>query len=452
MKKITLLLAFLITSIGFSQELVTNGDFQAGTGIPANWYGNAANAVDLGGGNIVNQANVVAPGPAYTVNLSQDIVLENGKTYELNFDAWTDNTTGTRTMIVGVGQNNAPWSALTQTPILTAISQPFTYQFTINYGDGVGDRVLFDMGAETGYVFIDNVSVVEIVDLCNDGILNNGETEIDCGGPNCSACPSPPATAAPTPPARATSDVLSVFSGAYTNVTASGLNTFAGASWDNFTIESADDTRRLTAPNPGGGAQFEYIGVPPLDLSDYTHMHIDFYVEGAATPGSVFQIFLINFPNHPDGGGSYNLNTQFEITVVGAGAWVSGDIELSTFNNGAAAKDKIALVQVVAAGPAYGPIYIDNIYFHKNTTLGIEDFDKTSFIAYPNPTNDSWTVKTKNINIASVEVYDILGKNVLSLSPNASEVKIDATKLSKGLYFATIATEAGIESLKLIKN
>lgn len=37
-------------------------------------------------------------------------------------------------------------------------------------------------------------TIVEPVANCSDGILNNGETAVDCGGPNCSACPEPIAT------------------------------------------------------------------------------------------------------------------------------------------------------------------------------------------------------------------------------------------------------------------
>lgn len=104
MKKITFIL-FLLTTICFSQNLVNNGDFQLGTGPKlGGWYGNASNAVDLGGNNIVNQAEVTAAGAPYTVNLSQEILLDNGKTYRLTFDAFTDTTTGTRTMVVGLGQ------------------------------------------------------------------------------------------------------------------------------------------------------------------------------------------------------------------------------------------------------------------------------------------------------------------------------------------------------------
>jgi len=155
-------MSLLFTTIGFSQELVTNGDFQ--TGADVSWYGNAANPVDLGGGTFVNQANVASADAAYTVNLSQEILLNDGITYTLTFDAFTDNTTGSRTMLAGLGQTGSPYAALTETVNLTPTPQTFTYTITIDYGDLVTDRVLFDMGADTGYVFIDNVSVQEFVD------------------------------------------------------------------------------------------------------------------------------------------------------------------------------------------------------------------------------------------------------------------------------------------------
>lgn len=163
MKKITFLLTLITASLGFAQNLVTNGDFQTGSAAP--WYNNAANVVDLGGGNFVNQANIAAAGNPWDVNLSQDVVLEDGKTYRFTFDAFTDALTGSRTIIAGLGQNNAPYAALTYTPTLTSTPQTFSYDITINYGNAVTDRVIFDMGAAVGYVFIDNVSVVEVLPL-----------------------------------------------------------------------------------------------------------------------------------------------------------------------------------------------------------------------------------------------------------------------------------------------
>ncbi|ARV06620.1 hypothetical protein BTO04_07885 [Polaribacter sp. SA4-10] len=85
-------------------------------------------------------------------------------------------------------------------------------------------------------------------------------------------------------------------------------------------------------------------------------------------------------------------------------------------------------------------------------TLGTNDFDLASFSAYPNPTQNSWTVKTQNVNMSSIKVYDVLGKNVLSLSPNSSETVIDGSNLKTGLYFAQIKTEKGVQRIKLVKN
>lgn len=83
--------------------------------------------------------------------------------------------------------------------------------------------------------------------------------------------------------------------------------------------------------------------------------------------------------------------------------------------------------------------------------LGVNDLDLVNFTAYPNPTTDSWKLSTKNINISSIQIIDILGKNVMTLNPNASDVVINATALKAGIYFAQIKTVSGLTSLKLVK-
>lgn len=84
-------------------------------------------------------------------------------------------------------------------------------------------------------------------------------------------------------------------------------------------------------------------------------------------------------------------------------------------------------------------------------TLGTENFVIDSLKIYPNPTQNTWNVKTNNIKISSIQVFDILGKQVLSLTPNATEAKINALSLKSGLYFAKINTANGSSSLKLVK-
>ena len=94
---------------------------------------------------------------------------------------------------------------------------------------------------------------------------------------------------------------------------------------------------------------------------------------------------------------------------------------------------------------------IDYVRIYQENPLGTEDFEVSVFKVFPNPTQDVWTVKTSNQNILSIQLFDILGKNVLSLTTNSREVKINANSLKAGLYFARINTINGVNSVKLIK-
>jgi len=98
--------------------------------------------------------------------------------------------------------------------------------------------------------------------------------------------------------------------------------------------------------------------------------------------------------------------------------------------------------------------WLDTFNYENNfisTTLGINDEEITSFTMYPNPTKDSWNVSVLNSDILSINVFDVLGKKVLSLSPNTRTAVIDGASFKAGLYFAQVKTASGLSSLKLIK-
>jgi len=326
MKKITFLLSLMFCSLSFSQNLVTNGDFQTGTAAP--WYNNAANVVDLGVGVWVNQANVVAAGNAYDANLSQIISLNSGSTYRLTFDAFTDTATNSRTMIVGLGQSASPWAALTSTTTLTSTLQTFTYQYTINYGDAVPDRVIFDMGAATGYVFIDNVSVVQVVSTCNNGVQDGDETGIDCGG-SCPICVATPMVAAPTPPARPAADVVSIYSDAYSNIS---VNEW-GPDWGPYSARINDfpiQSNPTKVMNLESGKVFAGIDFLPafFNATAFTTFHIDYWIAGPLAPG---QVLSIKLSNHVGGAAAETSAIEYVPSTILTDQWVSLDIPFSSF-------------------------------------------------------------------------------------------------------------------------
>lgn len=92
--------------------------------------------------------------------------------------------------------------------------------------------------------------------------------------------------------------------------------------------------------------------------------------------------------------------------------------------------------------------YFDDVQF--GAVLSTDDFQKASFRAFPNPTNGDWNISGNSV-INKVAVYDILGKQVIVLEPNATEAIIDASSLNSGIYFARIEGLNGFKTIKLIK-
>jgi hypothetical protein len=137
---------------GDGTELLTNGDFQAGS---ASWV-NADAAITS-----YFAVDVASAGDVWSVNLSQVMTLTPATAYDVTFKA---KGSVEREMVAGLGLNAAPYSAATETVSLTTEWQTFTYTITTTTADGddFGDansRVLFDMGGAVGQVWIDDVSV-----------------------------------------------------------------------------------------------------------------------------------------------------------------------------------------------------------------------------------------------------------------------------------------------------
>ena len=95
---------------------------------------------------------------------------------------------------------------------------------------------------------------------------------------------------------------------------------------------------------------------------------------------------------------------------------------------------------------------VDDFVFASFATLSFKDFKIEGLTTYPNPTKSSWAISTKNQIIKSIEVYNLLGRSVLSLKPNAVKANVDASSLAPGMYITNITTELGTATRKLIKN
>lgn len=87
----------------------------------------------------------------------------------------------------------------------------------------------------------------------------------------------------------------------------------------------------------------------------------------------------------------------------------------------------------------------------RTVALRVNDFDNTSFVLYPNPSNGIVNFQCKDS--FDVEVYDVLGKVVFTKNNNPSNATIDfSSALNTGVYMVKMKSQNAISTQKLIIN
>ena len=439
MKKISIFLMLMTTSLAFAQNIITNGDFESGN---TGWSGNAVNVVTQSG-NSFNEANVTAAGNPWDVNLSYVTPMTtSGKSYKLTFDAWSDRS---RTIVAGIGLNQDPWDSVTQNVNLTTTSQTFVLTLTSTFANA-NSRIIFDMGAAAGYVGIDNVKLEEVTTTCNNGVMDGDETGIDCGG-SCGACVVTPLTAAPTPPARAAADVFSLYSDAYTPITVDNFDTgWCGGTASTAVLIAGNNTLKKNTGKDCHGIDFQSFR---KDLTAFTHLHFDFYITDTDLAGDVFNVKLVDFAGGGGEASSLQVNINGGTTpALVANQWVSVDVPITALGGVVAGSlTRSNAAQFVISNPNVSNVWYDNIYLHKNTVLGVSDANATVKVnVYPNPVKAGENIKI-SAKVKNVEVFNMNGQKVKS----STTQEVSTQGLNKGVYILKVTTDAGkTESTKVI--
>lgn len=94
--------------------------------------------------------------------------------------------------------------------------------------------------------------------------------------------------------------------------------------------------------------------------------------------------------------------------------------------------------------------YTDDLLFVEGTIAGTDDFAANNFSVYPNPVQDVLNIQSVNA-VDAIEVYDVLGKLVLSTTPNAISPSIDMAALNSGAYLVRVTIDGAAKTVKIIK-
>jgi len=93
-------------------------------------------------------------------------------------------------------------------------------------------------------------------------------------------------------------------------------------------------------------------------------------------------------------------------------------------------------------------INLDDMFI--SGTLGVNDFDVNSFKHFYNADSDNLTLKS-NISLDTIEIYNILGQQVLHKNLSQTEEVINLSTLKDGLYIAQVKVDNAIQTIKFLK-
>lgn len=267
-----------------------------------------------------------------------------------------------------------------------------------------------------------------------------------------------PTEAAPTPTADA-SNVISLFSNAYTNVV---VDTWS-AVWDAADVAdvqiAGDDVKLYTNLTFAG---IEFVS-QTIDASSMTHFHIDIWTPDPTDDPAAFKVKLVDFgaDGAYAGGDDTEHSLAFTAPLLKTESWVSIDVPLSDFESLASTSH---LAQMIIEGDP-NTVYVDNVYFYTPATA-VEESNPSlpvDFVLeqnYPNPFNPATVIRftLPEANHVTLNVYNLLGQKVATLldgftNAGTMQVLFDAEALPAGTYIYSLSAGnfTSVKTMMLLK-
>jgi len=85
-----------------------------------------------------------------------------------------------------------------------------------------------------------------------------------------------------------------------------------------------------------------------------------------------------------------------------------------------------------------------------DVALGGDHFDIASFKYYPNPVKDVLNVSYSS-DITAINVFNMLGQQVISLNPASAQAKVDMSGMADGAYIMKVVSGNAVKTIKIMK-
>lgn len=343
---------------------------------------------------------------------------------QFEFDLWTPNSTSFRYKLVDFGADGVFGGGddkeheLTTTPTLAGwnhIEVPLANFTGLTTRGHIAQLIFASAPAGSSVVYVDN-------------ILFSKATVV-----------AEPTVAAPTP-TKASTDVISLFSNAYTNVIVDTWRT----SWSQATLTdmqvASNDVKKYSG--------LDFVGVETvanqLNVTTMDTFEFDLWTPNSTT----FKYKLVDFGADGVFGGGDDKEHELSLTPT-LNAWNHVAVPLTDFT-GLTTRANIAQLVFASVPTGTSIVYIDNVLFSKKNSSGVASVKLDNVGVFPNPANNVVNL-TAISAIQEITIFNALGQAMLTSVPNTSNVNMDIATLPNGIYTIK-ATINGVDTFKkLIK-
>lgn len=255
-----------------------------------------------------------------------------------------------------------------------------------------------------------------------------------------------------TVPSVQTFDNENAFTSCYTTEDVDG----DGLDWisqQNLDLDG-DMVNETFATNANGASttamKDDWLFTPAFGLTAGTEYQVTskFNVTGG-TPNASLEAFIVDAPNS----GANQIATLFSntgITTQGAFATLETMAyeEVNTFTAPSSADYYIAYRSFGAGDSGFVLLFNSDI----EATLSVNEFEQNSFTHSYNKDLQTLNLESSNLTMTNIEIYSILGQNVITRPLSSTSESINISSLNDGMYLAKVYAEGGSKTIKFVKN
>lgn len=238
-------------------------------------------------------------------------------------------------------------------------------------------------------------------------------------------------------PAPTATNVISMYSDAYTNVQ---VDTWR-ADWSQSTFEETSIKGNATLKYTNLGFNGIETITNPIDASGMETLHMDVWSPNI----TILNVKLVSFLGDGYAGGNGDSEANINVELQ-ANQWNQISIPLKDFTD-AGLTSLADLNQLILTSTPFGSgiAFVDNIYYSSTTTSVDEENDADAVNVYPNPITRGGALHLSH-PVKSVVMYDVNGRVVLE----SQEQTLNLLGVPSGAYTVKVVEENGAVRIRTV--